>query len=128
MASTPAPRTPTLSALLHSLLTGDSEDAKRLRQLENRLDKAIIKCSEAHHIRKTYEIILQKLQEERLGFDNEIATLEKAIKQRRSDFKDLDGMCNDAQLSRDMAKVSAGSCGPRSQARSGLVAVGHVHT
>ena len=98
--------------LFLSLATGDSEDAKRLRQLENRLDKAIIKCSEAHHIRKTYEIILQKLQEERLGFDNEIATLEKGIKQRRSDFKDLESMCNDAQLSRDMAKVRGwGDCG-----------------
>lgn len=102
-----------ISTSLQSLPPGDSEDGKRLRQLENRLDKAIIKCSEAHHIRKTYEIILQKLQEERLGFDNEIATLEKAIKQRRSDFTDLDGMCNDAQLSRDMAKVRrAGNCGP----------------
>ncbi len=45
--------------------TGDSEDDKRLRQLENRLDKAVIKCNEASHIRKTYEVILQKLQEVR---------------------------------------------------------------
>lgn len=44
---------------------GDSEDAQQLRQLENRLDKAIIKNNEASHIRKTYEVILQKLQEVR---------------------------------------------------------------
>lgn len=44
---------------------GDSEDSQRLRQLENRLDKAIIKNNEARHIRKTYEAILQKLQEVR---------------------------------------------------------------
>ncbi len=49
--------------------TGDSEDAKRLRQLENRLDKAEIKCNEAKHIRKTYEVILQKLQEVRTERD-----------------------------------------------------------
>ena len=44
---------------------GDSEDAQQLRQLENRLDKAIIKNNETSHIRKTYEVILQKLQEVR---------------------------------------------------------------
>lgn len=44
---------------------GDSEDNQQLRQLENRLDKAIIKNNEARHIRKTYEAILQKLQEVR---------------------------------------------------------------
>ena len=41
----------------------DSEDAQLLRQLENRLDKAVIKCNEAKHIRKTYELILEKLQQ-----------------------------------------------------------------
>lgn len=42
---------------------GDSEASSQLRQLENRLDKVVVKCSEASHIRKTYEMILQKLQE-----------------------------------------------------------------
>lgn len=41
---------------------GDSEAASQLRQLENRLDKVVVKCSEANHIHKTYETILQKLQ------------------------------------------------------------------
>lgn len=44
---------------------GDSEDNQQLRQLENRLDKAIIKNNEARHIRKTYEAILQKLHKVR---------------------------------------------------------------
>lgn len=48
---------------LASTPSGDSEEAKSLRQLENRLDKAVIKNSEAKHIRKTYEAIIQKLQE-----------------------------------------------------------------
>ena len=43
--------------------SGDSEEAKTLRQLENRLDKAVIKNNEAKHIRKMYEAIIQKLQE-----------------------------------------------------------------
>ncbi len=49
--------------LLESTPSGDSDNAKLLRQLENRLDKAVIKNNEATHIRKTYEIILQKLQD-----------------------------------------------------------------
>ena len=48
---------------INSMPAGDSEAAKTVRQLENRLDKAVIKCNEAKHIRKTYETILQKLQE-----------------------------------------------------------------
>lgn len=43
--------------------SGDSKDAKELRQLENSLDKAVIKNSEAKHIKKAYETIVQKLQE-----------------------------------------------------------------
>ena len=49
--------------MINSTPTGDSEAAKQVRQLENRLDKAVIKCNEAKHIKKTYESILQKLQE-----------------------------------------------------------------
>lgn len=43
--------------------------------------------------------------QERLGFDNQIAALEKAIKTRRKDLKDLESMYTDAQLAKDMAKV-----------------------
>lgn len=43
--------------------SGDSKEAKDLRQLENSLDKAVIKNSEATHIKKAYEAIIQKLQE-----------------------------------------------------------------
>jgi len=42
---------------------------KAIRILENRLDKAMIKYNEAMSIRKTYEIILKKLKEERIVFD-----------------------------------------------------------
>ena len=43
--------------------SGNSEEAMELRQMENRLNKAIIKCNEARHIYKTYNAILQKLDE-----------------------------------------------------------------
>ena len=48
---------------INSTPSGNSEDAQTLRMLENRLDKVVIKCNEAAHIRKTYEAILEKLQE-----------------------------------------------------------------
>jgi hypothetical protein len=40
-----------------------------------------------------------------LEFDNKIADLEKAIKARRKDLKELESMYCDAQLARDNAKV-----------------------
>lgn len=42
---------------------GDSAEAQKLRTLENRLEKSMIKCNEATHIKKTYEYIEQKLQQ-----------------------------------------------------------------
>jgi len=44
--------------------------------------------------------------QERLEFDNQIDALEKNIRQRRKNLKDLTIMCNDAQIARDMAKVN----------------------
>ena len=42
---------------------------KKIRILENRLDKAMLKYNEAMSIRKTYEVILKRLNEERIGYD-----------------------------------------------------------
>lgn len=42
---------------------GSSGNPKSLRQLENRLDKAVIKNNEAKHIKKTYQAIIQKLED-----------------------------------------------------------------
>lgn len=42
---------------------GESESAQMLRVLENRFDKANIKCVEANHINNTYKQILTKLQD-----------------------------------------------------------------
>jgi hypothetical protein len=37
--------------------------------LENRLDKAMIKFNEAVSIKKTYEVILGRLKDERVSYD-----------------------------------------------------------
>jgi hypothetical protein len=44
--------------------------------LENRLDKAMIKYNEAVSIKKTYDVILKRLREERIGFDKQLEGLE----------------------------------------------------
>jgi len=43
---------------------------RQIRILENRLDKVMIKFNEAQSIRKTYEQIVKRLKEERVGYDN----------------------------------------------------------
>lgn len=50
----------------------DNEYTRTIRSLENKLDKAMIKYNEAQSIRKTYEQIVRRLKEERVGFDNQV--------------------------------------------------------
>ena len=42
---------------------------REIRILENRLDKVMIKYNEAQSIRKTYEQIVKRLKEERVGLE-----------------------------------------------------------
>jgi chromosome segregation ATPase len=50
--------------------TDSTPEMRQIRVLENRLDKAMIKYNEAQSIRKTYEQIVKRLKEERVGYDN----------------------------------------------------------
>ena len=61
------------------LTSDDSPQTRKIRQLENRLDKAMIKYNEAQSIKKTYEQIVRRLGEERVGFDNQLASLERTL-------------------------------------------------
>ncbi|KAJ1547419.1 hypothetical protein HK096_003030 [Nowakowskiella sp. JEL0078] len=83
----------------------DSPQAKEIRHLENRLDKAMIKYNEAQSIRKTYEQIAKKLQEERLSFDNQLASFEKSLKAKRQDALELEMMSRDANHAKEVAKA-----------------------
>ena len=53
---------------------------QKIRDLENRLDKANLKCKEAEHIRKTYEQIKAKLEQEHSTFEITLNELEQDIK------------------------------------------------
>ena len=46
-----------------------SDPQQKVRILENKLDKAMINLNEAQSIRKTYDIILRGLKEERVSYD-----------------------------------------------------------
>eukprot|EP01035_Chromulina_nebulosa_P014304 gene14304-18939_t len=65
----------------------DNEYTRRIRSLENKLDKAMIKYNEAQSIRKTYEQIVRRLAEERVGFDNQLAAIERSLAAKQRDFE-----------------------------------------
>ena len=41
---------------------GESKEAKRLREIEGQIERAVIQTLEADYIRKIYEAVLEKLQ------------------------------------------------------------------
>ncbi|XP_003387037.3 PREDICTED: coiled-coil domain-containing protein 151-like [Amphimedon queenslandica] len=84
---------------------GESENAKKLRALENQLDRAIIQSNEANQIQKIYKGILEKMQLERLNYDNEISELKKSISSRKKNLLGLQSMNNDADTAREMTKA-----------------------
>lgn len=83
----------------------ESEDAQKLRNLENRLDKANLKCKEADHIQKTYLQIKSKLEDEHKTFENTLDEMEQDIRRLKFQLKELHVMHNDAIIRRDKAKA-----------------------
>ena len=86
-------------------LNEDTPTTRRIRMLENRLDKAMIKYNEAQSIRKTYEQIVKRLTEERVGFDNQLAALERTLAAKEHDFQELLLLSTDAQHARDVTQT-----------------------
>ncbi|KAG2388346.1 hypothetical protein C9374_000510 [Naegleria lovaniensis] len=86
------------------ILTDDSPLTRQIRILENRLDKAMIKYNEAQSIKKTYEQILERLKEERIGFDNQLQAIERTLRSKDKDYVELLNMSRDANYLRELAK------------------------
>lgn len=82
----------------------DSPLTRNIRMLENRLDKAMIKYNEAQSIRKTYEQIVKRLKEERIGFDNQLAALERTYAAKQRDYEELLLLSGDANHAREVAQ------------------------
>ena len=81
----------------------DNEYTRTIRGLENKLDKAMIKYNEAQSIRKTYESIVKRLREERVGFDNQLAAIERTLGAKQKDFEELLLLSGDANHAREIA-------------------------
>ena len=97
-----------LSKLYNSMFTPYHFDSyQTLRALENRLDKANLKLHEAEHINRTYLAIREQMIKDSLTFGNDLDALEADIEKQKQELKELQVMNNDAQVSRDAAKVSA---------------------
>jgi len=71
--------------------------------LENRLDKGMMKFNEAMSIKKTYEIILKRLREERIAYEKQLEGLEQAIQQKSGDYNEMLLLSHDANHARDLA-------------------------
>jgi coiled-coil domain-containing protein 151 len=69
--------------------------------MENRLDKAMIKYNEAMSIKKAYELIVKRLREERIGYDNQLSAIEQSLKGKESDFQELIILSQDASYAKD---------------------------
>lgn len=81
---------------------------QKIRTLENRLDKCLIKHNEVEAIRKTYEVILERLQLEQAGFDLQLNALEKTIASDEKELNDLNTVGAEAAKGRDEAKADVG--------------------
>jgi chromosome segregation ATPase len=88
------------------ILTEESPLQQSIRMLENRLDKSLIKHNEAMSIRRTYEAILKRLQEERTTFDNQLAAIEKTLRSKEHDYMELQSMAHDAMHAKEIAKAA----------------------
>lgn len=82
----------------------DNEFTRRIRALENKLDKAMIKYNEAQSIRKTYEQIVKRLREERVGFDNQLQAIERTLSSKERDHEELLLLSGDATHAREVAQ------------------------
>ena len=72
--------------------------------MENRLDKAMIKYNEAMSIKKAYELIVKRLREERIGYDNQLTAIEQSLKGKENDFQELLILNQDAVFAKDQAE------------------------
>ncbi|XP_074059571.1 outer dynein arm-docking complex subunit 3 isoform X2 [Macrotis lagotis] len=82
----------------------NNEVAKTMRNLENRLAKALLKADEAEHITQVYLQLKAYLQEESLNFENKLDAMEHEIIRLRCEFSELQNLSQEATDARDTAK------------------------
>lgn len=78
---------------------------RRIKMLENKLDKAMIKYNEAMSIKRTYEQILNRLKEERSGFDNQVSAIQKSLKAKQHDCNEFMLLLQDAKQAKGYSEL-----------------------
>ena len=82
----------------------DNPIMKEIRELEARLNRAVTKYEDAQEVRRTYEQIVKRLKEERIGFNNQLEARESTMRAKEADYEELLLMSHDANQSKEMAK------------------------
>jgi len=65
----------------------------------------MIKYNEAQSIRSTYEQIVKRLKEERVGFDNQLGGLERTLASKVKDYEELLFLSGDANHAREVSQL-----------------------
>ena len=73
-------------------------------QLENALDKALIKYDTARIITKRYSEILDRLKDDSLTLPARLEAMEQALLQQKQELRELKEMAREAMRLRDEAK------------------------
>ncbi|XP_036096236.1 coiled-coil domain-containing protein 151 isoform X2 [Molossus molossus] len=83
---------------------GNTEVAKTLRNLENRLEKARMKAEEAEHITSVYLQLKAYLQEESLHLETHLDSMEAEVVKTKHELEELHVVNQEALNARDIAK------------------------
>ncbi|XP_004398953.1 PREDICTED: coiled-coil domain-containing protein 151 isoform X1 [Odobenus rosmarus divergens] len=83
---------------------GNTEVAKTMRNLENRLEKARMKAEEAEHITNVYLQLKTYLQEESLHLENRLDFMEAEVVRAKRELEELQVVNQEALNARDIAK------------------------
>jgi len=86
----------------------DNPLAKQIRILENKLEKAMMKCNEAAAFRKTYDHIISRLKDEKRHFDLQLQSAMQTLKAKEGDLAELIQMSTDAHRAKESAKSELG--------------------
>ena len=78
---------------------------QQIRILENKLEKATMKCNEAAAFRKTYDHIITRLKDEKHCFDAQLAQAMETLKEKEADLAELLQMSNDAHRAKEAARA-----------------------
>jgi len=88
------------------LNSDDHPMARQIKSLGNQLDKVMIKYNEAVEMKKTYDVIVTRLGEERTVHEKHLQQVEQALKKKNSSIDELIKLSQLAMKAREQAERS----------------------